>query len=373
MSLWSLYLNRQTVPPGRQQINEALSGNLCRCTGYRPIIDAAVRMGELPEVIFDRNQLAGQLQSLQRAEMFVYGYDGHTFYAPRTLDELVAVRSEHPLACMVSGATDAGLWVTKQLRELGDIIYLRQVAELAGITERDGKIEIGAAVSLCDAYRAVIRHYPELSEMAQRFASLPVRHAGTLVGNIANGSPIGDSAPWMISLDADIVLRSQDGQRILALESFYLDYMKKDLRPGEFVEAVRIPLPVPGLLFRTYKLAKRFDQDISGVCAAFSVTLTNRIVQNAHIVYGGMAATSKRAPETEAALNGEPWNETTVERAIEMLVRDYTPLTDMRASGTYRMKAAQNLLRRYWLETGSDGAAATVSVFAERRSLSAEP
>jgi xanthine dehydrogenase small subunit len=257
--------------------------------------------------------------------------------------------------------------VTKQMRDLGDIIYINQVAELQHVAEKDGMLEIGAAVPLNDAYAAACKHYgSELSELWQRFASLPIRNAGTLGGNVANGSPIGDSAPWLIALGAEIVLYSTEGRRTMPLEVFYLDYQKKDLRPGEFVEAVRVPLPKAGLCFRTYKLAKRFDQDISAVCAAFAITLDGDTVRDARIAFGGMAATSRRAPKAEAALNGQPWNEATLEAAIAALAQDYTPLTDMRASGAYRMKTAQNLLRRFWLETRPDAPlpATAVNAFA---------
>ncbi len=365
MSLWSLYLKNegQKTAPCRKQIDETLSGNLCRCTGYRPIIEAAKRMGELPEVTFDTAALAAALRPLQRSTMFSYTHEGHTFYAPRTLAELVAVRSAHPTACILSGSTDVGLWVTKQMRDLGDVIYVRQVAELNTVAVRDDMLEIGAAVSLDDAYRAVCDYYKdELTEMWQRFASLPIRNSGTLGGSVANGSPIGDSAPWMIALGAEIVLRGAGGQRVMLLEAFYLDYMKKDLLPDEFVEAVRIPLPRAGRQFRTYKLAKRYDQDISAVCAAFAITLDNGIVRDAHIAYGGMAATSKRAPLAEAALNGQPWTEANLTAAMTALATDYTPLSDARASSTYRMQAAQNLLRRYWMETRLDSPLATQCV-----------
>lgn len=360
MSLWSLYLKKEgdSVPPCRKEIDETLSGNLCRCTGYRPIIDAAKRMGELPAAEFDRAAVINDLQGLQRGEMFSYTADGQTFYAPRTLQQLAEVREANPKATILAGSTDVGLWVTKQMRELGNIIYVREVDELKHIKTVDGMLEIGAAVSLNDAYGVVCQHYPdELTEMWQRFASQPIRNTGTLGGSVANGSPIGDSAPWMIALGAEIVLHSVRGQRVLLLESFYLDYMKKDMQPGEFVAAVRIPLPKAGQQFRTYKLAKRYDQDISAVCAAFAISLdadNGNIVRDAHIAFGGMAATSRRAPLAEAALNGQPWNEATLKNAMALLAQDYTPLTDMRASNTYRMQTAQNLLRRFWLETRTD-------------------
>jgi xanthine dehydrogenase small subunit len=368
MSLWGLYLKNEgkSGHPQRKEIDDALSGNLCRCTGYRPIIEAAERMCDLPKVDMDRDAVAKPLQDLQRNEIFTYSHDGQTFYAPRTIAQLVQLRSANPDACMLAGSTDVGLWVTKQLRDLGDIIYLGQVAELKSMREQDGMLDIGAGVTLNDAYAAVCRHYPsELSEMWQRFASLPIRNAGTLGGNVANGSPIGDSMPWLIALGSDIVLHGAAGQRTMPLEDFYLDYQKKDLQADEFVEAVRVPLPRKNVQFRTYKLAKRFDQDISAVCAAFCITLDGGIVSNARIAFGGMAATPKRAAKTEAALNGHPWSEAVMKQAMTLLAQDYAPLTDMRASGAYRMKTAQNLLHRFWLETRIDAplSAAAVNAF----------
>ncbi|MEN3294010.1 MAG: xanthine dehydrogenase small subunit, partial [Burkholderiales bacterium] len=312
MSLWALYLKQEgkTAPPQRREIDDALSGNLCRCTGYRPIIDAAQRMCELPKVELDRQSLVDALRALQRTDTLTCTNGSQSFHAPLTLEQLVKLRAAKPNATILSGSTDVGLWVTKQMRDLGDILYVGRVAELREIADKDGILEIGAAVSLNDAYAALCRHYEyELSEMWQRFASLPIRNAGTLGGNVANGSPIGDSAPWLIALGAQIVLRGSAGQRIMPLEDFYLDYQKKDLRPDEFVQAVRVPLPQANRRFRTYKLSKRFDQDISAVCAAFSITLEGNIVRDARIAYGGMAATSKRARKTEAAINGREWNE----------------------------------------------------------------
>jgi xanthine dehydrogenase small subunit len=357
MSLWPLYL--EGAKPCRKQIDSTLSGNLCRCTGYRPIIAAARRMGELPPVTFQRNALVAPLQNLQRTATFSYSHDGSTFHAPRTLDDMAALRDALPKACIVAGSTDVGLWVTKQMRDLGDMIYVRHIPEMNRMAVSGGMLDIGAAVTLEDAYSEIAKHYPgELTEMWQRFASLPVRNSGTLGGSVANGSPIGDSSPWMIALGADIVLRSVAGQRVLPLESFYLDYMKKDLRPGEFVEAVRIPLPRPDLLFRTYKLAKRYDQDISAVCAAFALTIADGAVSEARIAFGGMAATSRRAPGAEAALLGKPWNQEALNHAMDALATDYTPLADMRATASYRTTAAQNLLHRFWLETRAEDALA---------------
>ena len=369
MSLWGMYLKQDGQKPTRCQVDDALSGNLCRCTGYRPIIDAAMRMSELPAVAFDGAALRAQLAPLQRAQGATYTFGGQNFHAPRTLDELVALRAAHPVATLLAGSTDIGLWVTKQMRELGDIIYLGHVDALKSVTEADGMLDIGAGVTLEDAYKAVCKHYPDqLSEMWQRFASLPIRNAGTLGGNVANGSPIGDSMPWLIALGCQVVLRGPAGPRVLALEDLYLAYQKKDMQPGEFVQSVRVPLPQDGVRFRTYKLAKRFDQDISAVCAAFAFSFDGENVKEARIAFGGMAATPKRATATEALLNGKPWSEANLAAAMAAMAQDYAPLSDMRASSEYRMKAAQNLLRRFWFETRQDAPLANdaVNAFAVR-------
>jgi xanthine dehydrogenase small subunit len=368
MSLWGMYLKQDGQGcASRREIDDTLSGNLCRCTGYRPIIDAARRMSELPRVDFDREALAATLRGLQREGGTIYSAHGQTFHAPRTVEELVAARAAHPQAVLLAGSTDVGLWVTKQMRELTDIIYLGHVEELKSVREQDGMLEIGAGVTLNDAYAAICAHYGQLAELWQRFASLPIRNAGTLGGNVANGSPIGDSMPWLIALKAVIVLRGSNGERTLALEDFYLGYQQKDLQPGEFVQALRIPLPRADVAFRSYKLAKRFDQDISAVCAAFALALDGGIVREARIAFGGMAATPKRAARAEAALLGRAWDESALKDAMAALAEDYAPLTDMRASNAYRMQGAQNLLRRFWFETRSENPlpAEAVNVFAQ--------
>ena len=354
MSLWDLYLDREPpcAPLTRKQIDIALSGNLCRCTGYRPIIDAAHHMEQLPRVDFDKQTLLDALRQLQRSEALHYRYQDQDFYAPQSLSGLITLRQQVPNACLLAGGTDIGIWVTKQFRELGPIIYLGKVKELHDIRQEDGVLEIGAAVSLDDAYRRICDLYPdELTELWQRFASLPIRHAGTLGGNVANGSPIGDSMPWLIALGSRIVLHGADGEREMPLEDFYLGYQKKALRADEIVRAIRIPLPHPNRIFRTYKLAKRFDQDISAVCAAFSAELTEGRLSNVRIAFGGMAATPKRASHAEAALDQQHWDEAAVQAAMAALAEDYAPLSDMRASAAYRLQTAQHLLKRFWLET----------------------
>uniref|UniRef100_UPI00258C9807 xanthine dehydrogenase small subunit n=1 Tax=uncultured Herbaspirillum sp. TaxID=160236 RepID=UPI00258C9807 len=330
-------------------------GNLCRCTGYRPIIDAARRMGELPKVEFDREAVKQALREIDHDAPLAVSHAGQTFHAPRTLQQLAQLRAALPQARILAGSTDVGLWVTKQMRELGDIIYIGRVEELRTISVHGEMLEIGAGVSLEEAYAEAARHYPEeLSELWQRFASLPVRHAGTLGGNVANGSPIGDSMPWLIALGAQILLYSVRGQRVMALEDFYLAYQKSALQADEVVQAVRIPLPQKDVRFRVYKLSKRFDQDISAVCAAFALRMEGDTIREARIAFGGMAATPKRAAQAEALLQGGAWSESQVRAAMAALAQDYAPLSDMRASASYRLRSAQNLLYRYWLETRTE-------------------
>jgi xanthine dehydrogenase small subunit len=368
MSLWAMYCAHVpgSAVPGREAIDDVLSGNLCRCTGYRPIIDAARAMFDLPYVAFDRASLADTLQGLTRADTFTCEAAGQTFHAPRTLDELARLRIEHPDARILAGSTDVGLWVTKQLRELPELLYIGQVAELRELSNDGEYLYIGAAVPLQDGYEALVELYPGLRELHRRFASLPIRNAGTLVGNLANGSPIGDSMPALIALGARIVLRRERRLRELPLEDFYIAYQKTALKPGEFVQALRVPLPVSTQRFRAYKLSKRYDQDISAVCAAFSLQLEDGIVRQVRIAFGGMAGTPRRAPLAERALEGRPWTDAAVADAMAALKNDFEPLSDMRASSAYRTTAAQNLLYRYFLETREEAplAPSQTSVFA---------
>ncbi|MET0519191.1 MAG: FAD binding domain-containing protein, partial [Burkholderiaceae bacterium] len=259
---------------------------------------------------------------------------------------------QNPQATLLAGATDIGLWVTKQFKALPALIDLGAVAELKRIEARDdGTLAIGAGASLEAAWDALVARHPPLREMQLRFASPAIRHAGTMGGNVANGSPIGDGPPALIALGADIVLRRGAQQRRLPLEAFYLGYMENALQPGEFVEALHLPLPEAGTQIRGYKIAKRYDSDISAVCAGLSLTLDGETVREARLAFGGMAATVRRAAAAEAALRGRRWDEAAVAAAAAALASDFQPLSDMRASAGYRLRVAQALLRRLWLET----------------------
>jgi len=353
MSLWSLYLEHEQCGerPGRESIRSTLTGNLCRCTGYRPILDAGEQMFDLVPVKFEREALQSKLEALKRNETLVYEHQGRRFFAPCNLQELVRLRAEYPGALLLAGCTDIGLWTTKQFRDIGDIIFIGKVTELKRIERDQQFLRIGSGVSLTDSFGAIVALYPQLKELWERFASKPIRNAGTLGGNVANGSPIGDSMPALVALGARVVMHSTAGSRTIALEDLYTGYMQKDMHADELVEALLIPLPEAGWQMRTYKLSKRFDSDISAVCAAFSVRLDAGHVVDCRVAYGGMAATVKRASHCEKHLIGKPWTEDTLEQAQVTLDEDYQPLTDMRASAQYRQQCAKNLLYRFYLET----------------------
>jgi xanthine dehydrogenase small subunit len=350
------HLDADTVP-SRRELADALAGNLCRCTGYRPILDAGEAMFQAPACRPDMASTIALLRSLQADAPLHYAAPNpatgaiETCDAPRTLDDLAAHVAAAPQATILAGSTDIGLWVNKQLRLLPALTYVGAVPELKRIGLADGVLHIGAGAALEEAWAALAALVPALREMGQRFASPPVRHAGTMGGNLTNGSPIGDSAPVLMALDAALVLRHGAAERRLPLDGFYLDYMKNQRRPGELLVRIDVPLPAPGTMLRAYKLSKRRDCDISGLACGLSITLDGDRVHAARLAFGGLAGTVKRARHAEAALTGRPWTETTLEAAQAALAQDFQPLTDLRGSAGYRMRSARALLRRFWLET----------------------
>ena len=360
MSLFALY--KTTANPTRREIDDALAGNLCRCTGYRPIIAAAQQMytdgsnsdNWLRQPFGGRRrplERIKRLQSLARHDALKSSCNGGRFFAPTSVAELAATILANPEATILAGGTDIGLWVTKQHRELTTVVYTGRVAELLNINVTSSHIEIGAAVSLTDAMPVITAHYPLLDELFLRFASPPIRNAATLGGNIANGSPIGDSMPALMAAGTTIMLRKGRNTREVAFEDFYIGYQRNDLEPGEFIETIRIPVPPAGVVLQSYKVSKRFDQDISAVCTAYRLELDGDRVVSIRVACGGLAPTIRRAHHCEAALAGQSWNEATIAKASKALAKDFTPITDMRASKEYRLRVCQNLLRRFYLET----------------------
>jgi len=320
------------APP---ELADAIAGNLCRCTGYRPILHAgkhARGLADWQQEAAEDAERAKRIAALPKDTVRMKG-----FFAPLGVGEFAHYLVEHPKATILAGGTDVGLWITKEHRDLDEVAYIGRVAELRKIVETPRQLEIGAAVTYAEAYEALERIHPDIGELLRRLGAVQVRAAGTLAGNIANGSPIGDSMPVLLALDATLVLQKGEAKREARLARFYTGYRKSVLLPGEFIRAIRVPKLVPGARFAAYKLSKRFDQDISSVCAAFHVHGSK-----ARFGFGGMAATPARARQAEAAYAAKG-----IEAACTALVEDFSPISDQRASAWYRIRAAQALLRKF--------------------------
>ena len=347
MSLFALHRQRDGAAVSRDEALHALSGNLCRCTGYRPILDAAQTMHHWPDVPLDESALLQQLKLLAQDGRAPAADSASNFYAtPTTLAELLRLRAAHPQALIAAGTTDVGLWVTKQHRRFGQIIDVTRVTELRRIERGAHSLSIGAAASLTEAFDALAESRPQLKPFFDRFAGLPVRESGTLGGNVANGSPIGDSMPLLIALGATLVLASTRGERTLPIEDFYLAYRKTALAPDEVLARIEVPQPTPHEWLRADKISKRFEDDISAVCLAVALRVEDGVIHSAGIGAGGVAAVPARAIQTEAALAGQQCAEAIFDAAASVLEAEFKPLSDMRASSAYRRAVLGNLLRR---------------------------
>ncbi len=350
MSLFGLYQNQvlKDQPVTRSVAQEALSGNLCRCTGYRPILDAAQQMQHLPKQVLDEAQL------LQKLELLAHDLPAleanFSYKNPITLENLLSQRAAHPQAQIVAGCTDVGLWVNKLHMDFAQVLDVTRVAELRQIEATTTHTVIGAAVRLTDAFAALEAERPQLHSFFSRFAGLPVRNSGTLGGNIANGSPIGDSMPLLIALRASVVLMSVRGSRELPLEDFYTGYRKNLMAADEVLAYVHVPRPQAGEHLRAYKISKRLEDDISAVCLVINLQIQDGLITQASIGAGGVAATPARARQTEAALQGQPWAHASLSQAKTTLRGEFQPISDMRASAAYRTQVLGNLLERFWQE-----------------------
>ena len=355
MSLFAMYQNHSCKGQAisRELAQAELSGNLCRCTGYRPILDAAQMLDALPlqrlnevEVLQKLERIANESNGLEANSVDKCGYQ-----SPVTLQDLLERRSKQPGAQIVAGTTDVGLWVTKQHRQFDQIIDVTRVAELRRIEDYPQHIAIGAAVTLNDAFNALVKDRPQLRDFAARFAGLPVRNSGTLGGNVANGSPIGDSMPLLIALGAHVVLMSVRGHRDMPLEQLYTGYRQNVLAADEVLAWIKVPKPTPNEFVRIYKISKRFDDDISAICLGLKLEINGGIVTKASIGVGGVAATPVRAIQTEAACLGKDWSKATVDYLKTVLRAEFSPISDMRASSAYRTQVLGSLLERFWLES----------------------
>ena len=352
MSLFALY--QRTVAQGQavdsHRAHEALSGNLCRCTGYRPIVQAACSLQADAAQAVNEQPIVAALQKLAATEK-----TGGNYLRPNTLSALLQARAQHPQAQLIAGATDAGLWITQGLRRMPQIIDLTRVAELRRVERYPQHIAIGAAVNLQDAFEALAADRPVIAPFGERFAGWPVRQSGTLGGNVANGSPIGDSMPLLIALGAQVVLMAWRKGRVVhrhvPLDRFYIGYRQSLLAPDEVLAWVVVPRPAPGEWLGAYKVSKRQEDDISAVCLAVQLHVAGGRITSARIGAGGVAATPTRAVQTEAALIGQPWNEATLNAAQTAIAQEFSPLSDLRASADYRRQILSQLLRRAWLES----------------------
>ncbi|NRP22215.1 4-hydroxybenzoyl-CoA reductase subunit gamma [Ensifer adhaerens] len=359
MSLYGLWM--ENPKPSITEIEKALQGNLCRCTGYAAIIRAAEAISTIGDLgkdplFAERDRIAGELASLQDGRRVVIGEGSELFMLPASVDDFADVLEANPKATIVAGSTDVGLWVTKFMRDIAPVVHLTHLEELRRITVDENGVTLGAGVSYAEAYPVITEHFPQLRELWDRIGGQQVRNMGTIGGNIANGSPIGDTPPALIALGASVTLRKGARRRTVALQDFFIAYGKQDREPGEFVEAVHIPFLEADTCFAVYKITKRLDEDITAVCGAFRLTFDGAgNVTDAVIAFGGMAGTPKRADHVEATLKGKVWSEATVEQAISAFDEDFTPLTDWRASAEYRQLVAKNLLRRFYLETQATG------------------
>ncbi|SFV29507.1 xanthine dehydrogenase small subunit [Devosia crocina] len=359
MSLYGLWMREPD--PSRAAIEKALQGNLCRCTGYAPIIRAGQAISSYGQPQGDplwaeRIAVKDKIKAINDGRRVVIGEGNQQIIIPATLDDFAELYEALPSARIVAGSTDVGLWVTKFMRPIGPVIFTGHLQELKRIAENDSEVRFYAGVTYSEALPVIAANFPQLGELWNRFAGEQIRNMGTIGGNIANGSPIGDTPPPFIALGAKLHLRRGEHRREIKLEDYFLAYGQQDRQPGEFVESVTIPLLPAGEKFATYKVSKRREEDISALCGAFRVFVNDGgKVGMARIAFGGMAATPKRARAVETALVGKPWTMDTVEAVLPAFAADYQPITDMRASAQYRLLAAQNLLKRFFLETAGEG------------------
>ena len=354
MSLFGL--SRQTSNPSRNQITTALSGNLCRCTGYIPIITAAEQaLNNAAPDRFDENtvETIRALEEINKSPKVEIHTDNNHYFAPSTVDELAELYKKFPHAYLLAGGTDLALEITQALKNLSPIIYIGNINELKCVDEDAEQITIGAGVPLLDCEPIIAQHFPDFSEVLRRFGSVQIRNAGTIGGNLANASPIGDTPPALLALNAEISLRKARQNRTVSAAEFFVDYRHTIMDEGEFIEKISLPKLLPQQVFKMYKVSKRFEDDISAVCGAFCLGIDKGIVSYAKIAYGGMADIPKRAMLCEQALYKRPWIIETVEAACAALAGDFQPITDVRASGQYRLTVAQNLLKKYFFESES--------------------
>lgn len=361
MSLYALWMN--TPNPTNTQVERALQGNLCRCTGYEPIVKAAIEVSQSSDPVHDklnleRVNIIKQLSDMHDGQRVEIRHEGDLIIIPQDVKDLANARAEHPNSTIVAGSTDVGLWVTKHMHDISPTIFINHLQELHAIDIDADSITIGACVSYTDMQSIIAEHFPQMKAFWNRIGGEQVRNMGTVGGNIANGSPIGDTPPALIALGASVTLSTESDQRTLPLKNFFIEYGKQDRSEGDFVEKIHIPFPAPNDMFAVYKISKRRDEDISALCCAIKMNVENGVMKNVAIAFGGMAGTPMHASETEKLLEGKAWSLDTIRKAKAGIDLDFSPLTDWRASKEYRSLAAKNILERFYIEM-TDGTSAS--------------
>ncbi len=331
--------------PQEDDIHDALAGNLCRCTGYRPIVEAA-------------QTAAKETSALPKASPIKpasnVGTKDSQFYIPDSLNELLELRATHPDAVLLAGGTDLSLNVAHAKERWEKAVLTRHVEELCVVEENDNHLVVGGAASWNEVLPYLHKYWPSFATLVRRFGSTQIRSMGTMAGNLGNASPIGDGAPALLALGAKLTLANSKGERKIELADFFLDYRKSALKVDEIIRSIHIPLPTKNQQFRVYKISKRYDQDISTVCGAFMLEVESNKITTAKIAYGGMAATSKRCEPAETILIGNELNDKTLISAKLAVTKFFQPMSDMRGTASYRAKVAANLLDRFALELAGE-------------------
>ncbi len=366
MSMFAYRKNADS--PDAQGINEALGGNLCRCTGYRPIQDAAVQMFE-PQAGDQFSQRESenyqQLSSiLAETDPIALSHQNKHFFSPANSDELAELYLKYPQARLLAGGTDLSLELTQALASIDVLIHTGRVADLASVKENESHLSLGAACTYSTAKDTLVKHFPDLHELIERLGSLQIRNQGTIAGNVGNASPIGDMPPVLIALGAQLILRKGDQRREVSVQDFYISYKKTLLEPSEFIEEINIPYLTADEIFKVYKISKRLEDDISATCGAIKMKLDGDHISNAIIAFGGMAEIPKRASYAELALINQNWSQQTIEQGMSELSKDFSPISDFRSSADYRLSVSQNMLMRFFLEQNHGSAQTRVTHYA---------
>ena len=349
MSLFSMFKNYTKLK--KDIIKDSISGNLCRCTGYQPIIKAAKSLSaknKIDHFYKNKKKTISQLKKIQNKSIAIYKRDKR-YFAPRYISEFKKILKKNANSYLLSGGTDLSLLVTKDRKDINSIIYMNSIKELNYIKNNKEFIEVGATTPLIEFEIYIKKYYPDFNKILRRYGSTQIRNVATIAGNIATASPIGDNLPLLLALDSKVVLQGTKKNKILSINDFFISYRKTKLKPGQFIHSIRIPI-FDNNIFKAYKISKRFDDDISSVCAAFNLTIENKKIKNVKIAYGGMSAIPKRATYCEKVLLNSSITKEVIEKAKEALEKDFVPISDARASRNYRNIIAKNLLEKCFLE-----------------------